>query len=121
MSQVDTLTQTRRLTDTSNQHGPLFAFFLHSNRGCKNSHPVLCLCHTMRMNQPAFVILKYQEKTPSMAMCGNCKLKFFTPRTRGNTAAEAESYLWDRFVNHKCRVIEIRPFQPQSARKRLIS
>jgi len=73
------------------------------------------------MNRPPFVILKYEEKTPSMAMCWNCKLKFFTPRTRANTPAEAERYLWDRFINHECQVIEIRPFQGKSAKKRLIS
>jgi hypothetical protein len=48
------------------------------------------------------VILKRSGKTPAMAMCDQCYLKFFTPEELTYTPQEAEVYLLEKFKWHKC-------------------
>jgi hypothetical protein len=57
------------------------------------------------MNTADFIILKHQKKTPSLAMCKSCEIKFFTPRRFTNEPDEAEAFLWGRFVDHRCRIL----------------
>jgi len=58
------------------------------------------------MDELGFVILKRERKTPSLAMCQRCKIKFFTPRELSDYPTEAEEYLWNRFNTHECKVRE---------------
>jgi hypothetical protein len=58
------------------------------------------------MDESGFVILKRERKTPSLAMCQRCKIKFFTPRELSDRPTEAEEYLWSRFRAHDCKVRE---------------
>ena len=51
-----------------------------------------------------FAILKRLGKTPSLAMCRKCEIKFFTPQELMNDARGAEVYLWRRFMSHRCSV-----------------
>jgi hypothetical protein len=43
------------------------------------------------------------NKTPSMATCSRCRLKFFTPLTLVSDPVEAENYLRDKFIAHECK------------------
>jgi hypothetical protein len=56
------------------------------------------------MAERQLVILKYSGKTPSLAMCGSCHLKFFTPRELTNDPAKAEVNLRRKFERHECKV-----------------
>jgi hypothetical protein len=42
-------------------------------------------------------------KTPFLATCERCHLKFFTPREPGRKLVEAEQNMQERFDSHKCR------------------
>jgi hypothetical protein len=55
------------------------------------------------MFQRELVILKYMGRTPFLASCKACHLKFFTPLELSGKTAEAQEYLQERFNNHKCR------------------
>jgi hypothetical protein len=55
------------------------------------------------MAERKFVILKYMQKTPSMASCGACHLKFFVPMELVDDPAGAEEHLRQKYVEHKCR------------------
>ncbi len=52
-----------------------------------------------------FVILKYIHKTASLATCGRCHLKFFTPLELIREPLEAENSLRDKFASHKCQPV----------------
>jgi hypothetical protein len=56
------------------------------------------------MAERRFAILKYNGKTPTLAMCERCHLKFFTPRELTNKPVEAEMYLREKFQWHECKV-----------------
>ena len=49
-------------------------------------------------------MLKYQERTPTLAMCRRCKVKFFAVHASVHDPIGAEQYLWARFAAHNCRV-----------------
>ena len=55
------------------------------------------------MLERRLLILKYIGKTPFLATCKRCHLKFFTPRELGRKLVEAEQNLRNRFEIHKCR------------------
>jgi len=50
----------------------------------------------------SFIVLRYVNKTPSLASCAKCQRKFFTPNTYYNDPAGAEQYLRDKFDLHDC-------------------
>ena len=54
------------------------------------------------MADRAFVILKYVNRTPSLASCAQCQHKFFTPNTYYNDPLGAERYLREKFDYHDC-------------------
>jgi len=55
------------------------------------------------MAEPAvFIVLRYVNKTPSLASCAKCQRKFFTPNTYYNDPGGAEQYLRDKFELHDC-------------------
>lgn len=54
------------------------------------------------MLERRFLILKYMGKTPFLATCERCHLKFFTPRELGRKPVEADQNLRNRFEIHKC-------------------
>ena len=63
----------------------------------------LKLCQTIpAMAERLFVILKYQNKIPTMASCAKCARKFFTPSDRWRDGRDAEEYLRDKFAQHEC-------------------
>ncbi len=49
------------------------------------------------------VILQYLGKTPAMASCAKCRLKFFTPSELLNKPRRATDYLWGKFASHACK------------------
>jgi hypothetical protein len=57
----------------------------------------------MTMPERRFAILKYSGKTPSLATCELCHLKFFTPSELKNNIVEAEMYLREKFEWHECK------------------
>jgi hypothetical protein len=56
------------------------------------------LCNAMA--ERPLVILRRSNKTPVLAMCENCSLKFFTPRELARPV-EAEKYLQQKFNSHE--------------------
>jgi hypothetical protein len=66
------------------------------------------------MNEQGFVIIKREQKTPSLAMCQRCEIKFFTPRELSSDPIKAEAFLWNRFSDHKCKVRDF-PVRTRSA------
>jgi len=54
------------------------------------------------MAERRLVILMYSGKTPSLAMCDACHLKFFAPRDLMNKPVDAEMYLREKFTWHEC-------------------
>jgi len=55
------------------------------------------------MLERRFSIIKYMGKTPYLATCERCHLKFFTPTALSRKPVEAEQNLRNRFEIHKCR------------------
>jgi hypothetical protein len=65
---------------------------------------LLRVCDTfLVMPERSFAILRYDGNVPTMACCGKCQHKFFTPSDFRPDPAGAEQYLRDKFVMHKCR------------------
>jgi hypothetical protein len=60
------------------------------------------------MDELGFVIIKWERKTPSLAMCQHCEIKFFTVRELSDDPVKAERFLRARFVAHNCKVRDIR-------------
>jgi hypothetical protein len=50
-----------------------------------------------------FVILKYVHKTPSLATCERCNIKFFTPSELMGRSLQAEDHLREKFASHTCK------------------
>jgi len=57
----------------------------------------------LRMAERRLVILKYMLRTPRLATCAGCHLKFFTPLELLSRPVEAEEHLRDKFAGHTCR------------------
>jgi len=55
------------------------------------------------MAERRLVILQHSGKTPVLAMCDSCRLKFFTPRELTHRPAEAEENFQEKFKSHKCK------------------
>lgn len=66
-----------------------------------------------------FIVLKYSERTPTLAMCRKCKVKFFAIHASIHDPIGAQQYLWDKFNAHNCKVEEFpskhRRFEPRKA------
>jgi len=56
------------------------------------------------MAERRLVVLKYSGKTPSLAMCEKCHLKFFTPRELNKDPVKAEAVLRLKFEAHECKI-----------------
>jgi hypothetical protein len=56
------------------------------------------------MPERRFKILKYSGKTPTLATCELCDLKFFIPNDSKLKLVEAEMYLREKFQWHDCKV-----------------
>ncbi|MGC1650744.1 MAG: hypothetical protein WA741_33385, partial [Candidatus Sulfotelmatobacter sp.] len=54
------------------------------------------------MDEIGFSVLKYSEKTPVLAACTRCQLKFLTPLQMMKDWAAASEYLWRKYSNHRC-------------------
>jgi hypothetical protein len=50
----------------------------------------------------SFVVLRSVNKTPSIASCTKCHLKFFAPNSYYNDPYGAERYLHTKFDLHDC-------------------
>jgi hypothetical protein len=61
------------------------------------------------MFERRLLILKYMGKTPFLATCERCHLKFFTPTQLNGKPVEAEQNLQERFDIHKCRPEDVEP------------
>lgn len=55
------------------------------------------------MDEQGFVILKREGKTPTLAKCAGCQLKFFTLSKFIKDPLKAEAFLWNRYAGHLCR------------------
>lgn len=55
------------------------------------------------MAERRLVLLQLSGKTPVLAMCESCRLKFFTPRELTHQPAEAEGTLQQKFNSHQCK------------------
>jgi len=58
------------------------------------------------MSDRRFVVLHYTGKTPSLATCEACQLKFFVPMRLAKDPAGAEEYLREKYADHKCKTEE---------------
>ena len=54
------------------------------------------------MTEQQLVILRYVHKTPILATCEFCHLRFFTPLELTGKPREAEEYLREKFASHSC-------------------
>ena len=63
-----------------------------------------------------FIVLKYDYRTPILAMCRRCQLKFFTLHILSLDPIGAEQYLWGKYQAHDCKVAEF-PSQPWRSRR----
>jgi hypothetical protein len=71
--------------------------------------------------QPVF--LQYAGKTPSLAGCAKCHLKFFTPQELMRQPEAAAQYLREKFALHTCKgeiLEETRARTVQTRRLRII-
>jgi hypothetical protein len=55
------------------------------------------------MDDSKMVFVQYWGKTPAMASCAKCHLKFFTPLELQKKPKEATDYLWRKFAAHPCK------------------
>lgn len=58
----------------------------------------------MNRVEPRFVILKYMLKTPWMATCEPCMIKFLTPQELLGKPEEAEKRLREKFDLYNCKI-----------------
>jgi len=49
-----------------------------------------------------FKILKYHDKTPVLAGCEHCRVKFFAPSEKMKDIESAEKYLREKYLLHDC-------------------
>jgi len=66
------------------------------------------------MVERKFIILKYVGKTPSLASCVGCHLKFLVPMELVNDPVGAEEHLRQKYADHKCRPIEFSQIVPSA-------
>ena len=69
-------------------------------------NPVHEECYISRLtgqkDLAGFIVLKYVNRTPSLASCARCQHKFFTPASFYNDPDGAEQYLRGKFKTHNC-------------------
>jgi hypothetical protein len=74
------------------------------------------------MGDLELVFLQYVGKTPSLAGCAKCQMKFFTPQQLMRRPEAAAQYLRDKFDQHTCKseiFEERRPRTLQTRRLRI--
>lgn len=54
------------------------------------------------MSEPRLVVLKHNGKTPTLATCDRCHVKFFVPLRAIRNPEQAEIYLREKFATHEC-------------------
>jgi hypothetical protein len=54
------------------------------------------------VDERGYSVLKYRDKTPILAACARCQLKFFTPSEMMNDWMAASDYLWKKHYTHQC-------------------
>jgi len=54
------------------------------------------------MDEIGFSVLKYSEKTPVLAACTRCQLKFLTPSKMMKDWEAASEYLLGKYNDHRC-------------------
>jgi hypothetical protein len=50
-----------------------------------------------------FKVLTYRVRTPILAECERCHVKFLTPSDKMHDADAAERYLWEKYGLHDCK------------------
>jgi len=76
---------------------------LHGTPDMQWRSPLECATLFPAMTErTSFIVLKYVNKTPSLASCTKCHRKFFTPNTYYNDPGGAEQYLSEKFDVHSC-------------------
>jgi hypothetical protein len=55
------------------------------------------------MGDLQLVFIQYVDKTPSLAGCAKCQVKFFTPQQLMRQPQAAAEYLRDKFARHTCK------------------
>jgi hypothetical protein len=66
------------------------------------------------MGDLQLVFLQYVGKTPSLAGCAKCHLKFFTPQQLLRQPEAAAQYLREKFAQHTCRRAIVEDKRPGS-------
>ena len=70
---------------------------------------------SVAVTEETFIILKWTNRSPSMAMCAHCHLKFFSPQGIVSGPVEAENYLRNKFIVHECKPRNVYPIQERMA------
>ena len=70
------------------------------------------------MGDLQLLFLKYVAKTPSLAGCAKCHLKFFTPQKLMWQPEAAAQYLREKFAEHTCKWELFEQTQPGSLQTR---
>ena len=66
------------------------------------------------MDDLQLVFLQYVGKTPTLAGCAKCQLKFFTPQRLMKQPQAAAEYLREKFAQHTCRRAIVEDNRPGS-------
>ena len=69
------------------------------------------------MDEPGFVILKFRSRTPMLAACERCELKFLTP-TEIEDPNTATTYLRAKYHEHRCKTVALAKKPPRRAGER---
>jgi hypothetical protein len=75
------------------------------------------IVETLAMIESRFLILKHVGKTPSLATCQACHLKFFVPMPLVNDPRGAEDYLRQRHAEHKCKPVVFSQTSPVASKR----
>ena len=72
-----------------------------------------CAGYTARImnDRRDYEVLKQRGRTPTLAVCRKCDVKFITPRELLDVPEEAGSYLANKFDSHRC------PLRPERDRE----
>ena len=57
------------------------------------------------MTEIGFSILRHKDRTPVLARCDRCQLKFLTPVGMISDPQAAHDYLWKKYHDHHCSAI----------------
>jgi hypothetical protein len=79
--------------------------------GASKKATILARAHRLvdNVDDLGFKVLKYELRTPIVAGCERCHLKFLTPSDKIHDADAAEKYLWEKYILHDCRNVTAVP------------